>query len=146
SMYSAGGDEALIDRLRGGSDFRTGEWQGYQGQDFVAVVDLLTPRNITAIETGFIQDTRSWIILPKYVDFYVSTDNIHFKKVAHLTHSIADNDYKSQIYHFEQQLDNCQAQYVKVYAKYYGPLPKWHLGYGGESYLFVDEIDVKTKD
>lgn len=146
SMYSAGGDEALIDRLRGGSDFRTGEWQGYQGQDFVAVVDLLTPRNITAIETGFIQDTRSWIILPKYVDFYVSTDNIHFKKVAHLTHSIADNDYKSQIYHFEQQLDNCQAQYVKVYAKYYGPLPKWHLGYGGESYLFIDEIDVKTKD
>jgi hypothetical protein len=29
-----------VDGLRGGHDFRTGEWQGYQGQDVNATVDL----------------------------------------------------------------------------------------------------------
>ncbi|HPJ54237.1 MAG TPA: glycoside hydrolase family 92 protein, partial [Flavobacteriales bacterium] len=33
NQYAAGGDGALIDGIRGGADFRTGAWQGYQGQD-----------------------------------------------------------------------------------------------------------------
>ncbi len=39
-QYSAGGDLALIDGLRGAADFRTGAWQGFQGQDFEAMIDL----------------------------------------------------------------------------------------------------------
>jgi hypothetical protein len=34
------------------------------------------------------------------------------------------------------------AQYVKVRAKNFGKLPDWHMGAGGEAFIFVDEITV----
>ena len=37
--YNAGGNNALIDGIRGAKDFRTGAWQGYWGKDVVAIVD-----------------------------------------------------------------------------------------------------------
>ena len=40
NQYAAGGDQALIDGLQGGDDFRTGEWQGYWGEECVATLDL----------------------------------------------------------------------------------------------------------
>ena len=39
-QYTAGGPEALIDGIRGAKDFRLGGWQGYQGQNFEAVIDM----------------------------------------------------------------------------------------------------------
>jgi len=38
--YSAGGPDALIDGLRGPDNWRLGGWQGYQGTDFEAIVDM----------------------------------------------------------------------------------------------------------
>ena len=32
---------------------------------------------------------------------------------------------------------------VKVEAVNYGPCPDWHLGKGGETWLFLDEFTVK---
>ncbi len=143
--YSAGGNDALVDHLRGGNDFRTGEWQGYQGQDFEAVVDLGEVKEIASVETGFIQDVKSWILFPKYVEYYTSTDGVNFKKVATVNHNVADNDYRQQIYNFRCEPQNCKARYVKVFAKYYGTLPEWHLGAGGETHLFIDEIEIVEK-
>lgn len=144
-MYTAGGDDALVDHLRGGNDFRTGEWQGYHGQDFEAVVDLCEVKDIKSIETGFIQDVKSWILFPKYVEYYTSNDGVNFKKIATVNHNVADNDYRQQIYNFRCEPANCKARYVKVFAKYYGTLPKWHLGAGGETHLFIDEIEIVEK-
>ena len=144
-MYSAGGDDALVDCLRGGNDFRTGEWQGYHGQDFEAIVDLCGEKDIKSIETGFIQDVGSWIMFPKYVEYYTSNDGVNFKKIATVNHNVADNDYRQQIYNFRCEPSNCKARYVKVFAKYYGTLPEWHWGAGGETHLFVDEIEIVEK-
>lgn len=38
--YHAGGPEGLIDGILGSDNWRKGDWQGYQGQDFEAVIDL----------------------------------------------------------------------------------------------------------
>jgi len=35
------------------------------------------------------------------------------------------------------------ARYVKVVARNYGALPKWHLGAGFPAFIFVDEIEVE---
>src|SRR5690606_10863107 len=40
SMYHAGGPEGLIDGIEGTTNWRKGDWQGYQNQDFEAVIDL----------------------------------------------------------------------------------------------------------
>jgi len=36
-----------------------------------------------------------------------------------------------------------KARYMKVIAHGYGPLPKWHLGAGSPSFIFIDEIGVE---
>jgi len=40
SQYAAGGSLALMDKQHGGSDYRNSGWQGYEGKDIIAVVDL----------------------------------------------------------------------------------------------------------
>ena len=74
NQYAAEGKNALIDYLKGSNNFKTGFWQGYQGQDVEAIVDLGKTENISNISTGFLQDIRSWIWYPEKVDYYTSTD------------------------------------------------------------------------
>ena len=37
-----------------------------------------------------------------------------------------------------------KARYIKVFAKNFGTIPEWHLGAGGEGFIFIDEIDIKN--
>jgi hypothetical protein len=40
-------------------------------------------------------------------------------------------------------MDLVQARYIKIKATNFGKLPEWHQGFGGDAYIFVDEIEVK---
>ena len=142
-MYTAGGNDALIDMLRGNNDFRSGQWQGYQGQNIVAIVDLGETKEIETIEIGCIQNVDSWIMMPLYVEYYSSTDGLSFTKLTQLTHNVSDTDEDSRVFRFLYKSKNIKARYIKVFAKYYGVLPEWHLGAGGESWLFIDEIIIE---
>ena len=57
-QYTGGGDEGLIDGIRGTTNFARGEWQGYQGQDFVATVDLQKETEVSKVGGGFLQSRR----------------------------------------------------------------------------------------
>jgi predicted alpha-1,2-mannosidase len=142
SQYTAGGDEGLIDFIRGGINFRTGGWQGYQYQDFEAVIDLGKKQKIKKIAAGFLQDIGSWIWFPTEVEFAVSTDGKNFKVVSTVKNTFSDKDYTSTIKDFSSEVKT-KARYVSVKAKNYGIIPSWHLGAGGEAYIFIDEITVE---
>ena len=60
-QYTGSGDLGLIDGIRGNLNFSSGEWQGYQAQDFVAVIDLQKETEIKRIGGGFLQNARLWI-------------------------------------------------------------------------------------
>ena len=40
------------------------------------------------------------------------------------------------------QILETSMRYIRIKAKNYGTLPKWHQGAGGEAFIFVDEISV----
>ncbi|MFN8231756.1 MAG: chitobiase/beta-hexosaminidase C-terminal domain-containing protein [Bacteroidia bacterium] len=84
SQYSAMGEQTLIDGLYGPKDWRKGEWLGYQGQDIEIMLDLNTPTNLNSISLNFLQDSRSWIILPKQVEYLFSNDNKQFTSLSTL--------------------------------------------------------------
>ncbi len=142
-QYSAGGDEGLIDLLRGPDDFRTGFWQGYQDQDFEAIVDLSEPQNIHKLALGCLQDIRSWIWMPTEVTFYVSQDGENFRKVGIVKNDIPEDQYGPVLKDFEISNLNEYIRFVKVAAKNYGTIPDWHMGHGGEAFIFVDEIVIE---
>jgi predicted alpha-1,2-mannosidase len=143
-QYTAGGPDGLIDGIRGNTNWRIGFWQGFQGQDFEAVIDLQRTREVGSITTGFLQDQRAWILMPVSVDFYAAGDDMQFKKIGTQRTSVADKDETVQIKDLVQPVgDNVFARYIKVVAHNYGQLPAWHQGAGGQAFIFVDEIEVK---
>jgi len=141
-QYHAGGTEGLIDGIFGTENWRKGDWQGYQSQNFEAVVDLQEIKEFNSIGTTFLQDSRSWILMPTKVEYYISTDNINFTLVATIENTIDPKITENKIQNFG--LDkNLKAKYVKVKAYNFGKLPEWHQGFGGDAFIFVDEITIK---
>jgi len=143
--YSAGGVEALTDGMRGSDTFRGGDksWQGYQGVDFEAVVDLGDLTKINKIAVGFFQATSSWVVFPQFVEFYTSINGIDFVNAGkvEIPSTLRNPDWKQN--DFSIDLQNIDARFVKILAKNYDELPKWHPEAGGKPWLMVDEIIVE---
>lgn len=141
-LYSAGGDQAIVDGVRGSTNFRLGGWQGYQNCDFEAVIDLGKTKRINGLSAGFLQDTRSWIVMPVWVEFLTSRDGKTYINQGRIDNDVDPQDYTCQIKEFSLPL-GVDARYVKVVAKNFGTLPEWHLGAGGQAHIFVDEVTIK---
>lgn len=142
NQYAADGDKALIDGIRGNNNFKTGVWQGYQGQDVEAIVDLGAVKNISAISTGFLQDIKSWIWYPQDVKYSISNDGVNFKPLAQIANQFDTKKEGAFITTFEAK-KSVATRYVKMQAKNIGKCPEWHPGAGGDTWLFIDEITIK---
>jgi hypothetical protein len=143
-QYTAGGDEGIIDGLFADVDWRKGGWQGFQGQQFEATVDMGKLASVSSFYGNFLQDTRSWILMPKNVVFEVSEDGVNFKEVLRAENSIADTVLTNTIQRLGGKLSApVTTRYVRVKSDYYGKLPSWHPGAGGESFIFIDEIVIE---
>ncbi|GGD21118.1 GH92 family glycosyl hydrolase [Flavobacterium orientale] len=144
-QYHAGGPEGLIDGIFGTENWRKGDWQGYQSQDFEAVIDMQSTREINQITANFLQDTRSWILMPTKVDYYISDDNVNFTLFDTQNNTIDPKDYNSIIKGFESRKSTVKARYVKVKAANFGKLPEWHQGFpfDADAFIFIDEITIK---
>lgn len=143
SQYTGGGDSALIDGLRGNYNWSSGGWQGYQGQNFVAVVDLGDIIEISKLGAGFLQDVGSWILMPRQVQFELSQDGRNFTSVATIPNEISDKDEWIVIKSFEKTIAPQKARYIRIRAENYGKLPAWHAGSGGDAWIFIDEITIQ---
>ncbi|WP_419870162.1 GH92 family glycosyl hydrolase [Chryseobacterium sp. CT-SW4] len=141
-QYTAGSKFALIDGIKGATNWRKGEWQGYQGQDFEAVIDFKSPQQIRKISSTYLQDSRAWILAPKKVEYYASMDGKSYILMKTLENNIDPKDEKVQIENFVTDLLPTEARFVKVKAYCFGKLPAWHQGAGGDAYIFIDEISI----
>jgi len=142
-QYSAGGDLALIDGNRGLSNFRTGTWQGYQGSDLEAVIDLGTKNTISKLTIGFLQDINAWVFMPLQVEYHVSSDGQNFVLVATVANDISAQQEGVISKDFSAVISPQSARYVKVKAQSIGICPSWHKGAGDKAWIFADEILVE---
>lgn len=141
-QYHAGGPEGLLDGILGTENWRKGDWQGYQSQDFEAVVDLQEVKDINEISARFLQDQRSWILMPTKVEYYISEDNVNFTYFGSVNNTLDPKIEENIILNFTAN-ETKKARYVKVIAKNFGKLPEWHQGFGGDAFIFIDEITIK---
>ena len=142
-QYTAGGDNALIDLVRGGNNFHTGAWQGYEGTDLDAVIDLGEIRQVTKISVGFLQDVRAWIFFPVEVTFYTSCNGMEFTPAGVSVHEVSQKDYTVRTLEQWADLDPpAGARFIRVVAKSQRICPGWHHGAGKKCWLFSDEITI----
>jgi predicted alpha-1,2-mannosidase len=140
--YTGGGQEALIDGIRGTMNFRTG-WQGYEQVDLDAVVDLGSVEQIASIGASFLQNVRSWIFYPTSVEFYISEDGDKYTKVFEEHIVPGETQPEEGIREVRKYLNDVNARYVRVFAGNIGVCPEWHYAAGGKAWLFIDEIEIE---
>ena len=143
AQYTGGGDEGLIDGVRGTAHFGSGAWQGYQGRDFEAVVDLGRVETVKKLGAGFLQNVGSWILMPTRVEFALSSDGEHFLPVLTIANEVPDTNRDSIIKDLVRTIPSAKARFVRVRAYNYGKLPAWHPGAGSDAYIFIDEIIIE---
>jgi len=142
-QYTGGGDFGLIDGIRGNLNFSSGEWQGYQAQDFVAVIDLQKETEIKRIGGGFLQNARSWIWMPTRVEFETSNDGANFTPLAEIKTDVAPDDMTERFKDYLPTIAPTKARFVRVKAYNLGKIPAWHPGAGDDAFIFIDEIIIE---
>jgi len=142
NRYPAQGNNTLVDGLRGSTNHRDGNWQGYLATDLDAMVDLGKVMPVNKISLGFLQNQNAWIFMPSEIIFQVSSDGINFTEVAKITNDASAKQDDILIRDFTQTLNAVKARYIKVKAVSIKTCPSWHKGAGDTCWMFADEIMV----
>ena len=145
-QYYENGETGLIDRLHGTENYRIGGWQGWQG-DCEVVVDLLEPRIVSAVDVECLENMKSWIFFPTRIEVEVSADNANWQPFGSIDNhefpTTLERQELSTVHNFVVNGTPTAARYVRIHARNFGPLPKWHISAGEQAWLFVDEIEVR---
>ena len=140
--YTGGSKNALTNGWTGSADDILSEWQGYQGVDLIATVDLEEVKSVKKVSINFLQQVSAGIFLPNYVEVSVSSDGKNFGKLERITNNLSLKTQGPVIRKFSCEELNEKARYVKVHAKNIHTIPDWHQAKGERAWLFVDEILV----
>lgn len=145
NQYFAGGSQGLLDGVRGDVDWRKGNWHGYQGQDFEAVIDIKKPKKLRQITVSFLADNKSWIYYPIQIELYGSKNNGSFELINTLDKPFLGFDKPmlkvTGVTELVLNINDKRAyRYYKIKAINYGVLPEGHPGVGNPTFIFVDEI------
>jgi len=140
--YSGKGDRTVLDGLRGSTNFRDGNWQGYSAKDFVATLSFDTVQKIDTVISSYFQYNLSWIFMPTKITVYTSTDGLNYYNRAELKPNISTKRNGEFIKTFVLSFPEVEAKYVKIKAENYGFCPSWHPAAGSPAWLFVDELRV----
>lgn len=144
-QYAGGGDGALVDGLRGAADFRLGAWQGYEGNDLEAVIDLGETMDVGEVSLGCLQDNNSWIFFPTSIEISWSEDGRDYSLPVVSHNDIPATEEGPRLKEFSVRIGPAPARFVRVVARNLGTCPEWHKGAGGKAWLFADEIIVRTR-
>lgn len=142
-QYSAGGPSALLDGFQGGDEFRTGAWQGWQGQSPILEIDLGEEgERVYKLSSSHIQDTKSWIFMPRVVRYYYADEDGEKQFLGAVKSSTPDSIGGVQLEEFELTFPARQTTKIWVEYEAYGSLPDWHISAGEASWLFIDEVRI----
>lgn len=140
--YEYAGAGMLVDGLSGKStNYRTGRWLGFQGEDLVAVIDMLEPTEISSLEINNSVVTGDWIFDASEIIIESSNDGNSYTTVAAETIIDENNEHWADISTHKVSFEPITARYYKVSVKC-TTMPSWHPGSGRRAYIFVDEIKL----
>ena len=152
--YSEGGAFTLVDGITAQEKRVNTEWLGWL-KPVTITVDLGNEQEINYVGIGALNETYSWIHLPSLVEFSISSDGRNFTSLGFDVPSgevrtlrgsegaplsdlvippgrnVFDTDKKGT------------GRYVRIQVKYAGTIPSGYPGADKQSWLFLDEIEVR---
>ena len=131
SGYAAGGDDALVNGIRGGWTYGDKLWQGFL-KNVDVTIDLEKETAIKEVNADFMQICGPGVFMPKEVIISVSNDGQEFTELTKIAHEVVKDDAVS----FKNFAWTGEAN--ARYVRYQAIIDK---NFGG--FLFVDEIVIK---
>ena len=139
--YAAAGPNTLIDKIKGSNDFRTGDWQGYQGKDVIAIVSFNEARTINTIGVSWLKDLNSWIFEPSQIVIETSEDGISYRQAAEFViRTTTKGTEEKGLGSVAKSVVIDKVKYIRYTIRNQGVCPDWHLGAGNPTWLFLDEL------
>lgn len=132
-QYTAGGDSALVDGLRGGWTYGDKRWQGFLNTDMDITVDLGEMKEISSIAAEFMQLSGPYVWLPREVIISISEDGNTFTEQARLHTDVPTTEDRLVFRTYEWD-GKASARYVRYQALSNGIEGGWR---------FTDEIVIK---
>ena len=140
--YKDLGEVVLTDELFGGTTF-VESWIGWEGSDASFVLDMGEEKDISAVEADFLHQLGAWILLPKRVRYFVSSDNKEFRNFGEQE---LEEDRSPQVKFVGIKCESdtpVTARYIKVDIEGIKTCPSWHYGVGYPAWFFIDEVTVQ---
>ena len=130
--YSAGGDSALVDGIRGGWTYGDKRWQGFLGRKGVdAIIDLGETMPVTSVSADFMQICGPGVFMPAHVIISASHDGVNFTELKREEIEVVKDDAVTfKTFGWEGATE---ARYVRYQAL--------RSDFGG--FLFIDEIVIE---
>ena len=139
--YAAAGPNTLIDKIRGSNDFRTGDWQGFQGKNVVAIVSFKDARTINSLGVSWLKDLNSWIFEPSHILIETSNDGITYRPAAEFDIRTATKETEEKgLGSVVKSVVIDKVKYIRYTVRNQGVCPNWHLGAGNPTWIFLDEL------
>ncbi|HLY70662.1 MAG TPA: family 20 glycosylhydrolase [Puia sp.] len=133
------GEFGLVNGAMSETGINSEEWLGWNGGDMVAIIDLGKEEQITGVNAHFIDQRRSQVYPPAFLEAFSSADGINFTSLGKTTVAVAQ---ALNMIMMNIQVSPVAARYIKVVAENYGKIPVGEPGAGNPAWLFCDEIGV----
>ncbi len=141
--YPGTGAFTLTDGARG-AVYNDGLWNGWQGPDLDATIDLGETLNLHRVSLSLLEEVGSWILYPRAVKVLLSRDGTRWSDAGTVAVNIPTrSNARSHRLVTVTLPTGSEARWVRVVATNPGPLPAWHPGAGSPSWIFADEIVVR---
>ena len=134
--YSEGGAFTLVDGITAQEKRVNTEWLGWR-TGVTITVDLGSEQDINHIGIGALNETYSWIHLPKTLEIATSNDGKTYSSPVMLENWTAENG-RTEI----ATALNKKARYVRFTVVHPGAIPDGFPGAGNPAWMFLDEIDI----
>ena len=131
---------ALVEQFNGPSPL---ESVAIPAEYLEVVIDLEQVRPVQRIESAYYQYAYWLRVLPKKVEYSVSSDGKTFDAVGIVENTLPIDQYGGQQRDFILEFSLRQARYIKVKAHTLGNTPAWHPGGGRAANMLIDEIVVE---
>ena len=138
----ASGELNLSDGLLGDTNFSSGRWVGFQGEDAVFMFDLGKSQHVKRVSLRFLSNSPAWVLPPYSTRVWFSEDSMNFKGGIEIQLPKAISGDPAHIHQVDHYI-NRETRFLRIEVKGLAGLPEWHSGKGGKAWFFVDEIIVE---
>lgn len=142
--YAFNGAQTLVDGIMGGTtNYRTGRWIGFVGNNCDVVIDLGSEQSISELGFNCCVFQCDGVVDAAGVEIYGSNDGKEYSLIASEEYPEVVKEMEFATPHHEIKFAPKSTRYLNVIIKSHKALPSWHAFAGAPAFVFVDEITVK---